>query len=194
MILLPPIVILVLLRLSFWGVTCTLLLYTSHLYLCLQVNLSIGWPRRFQFLLPVVSWCICHLSQCLGTAVLVHCNRIIPKYFGIWDGSIYGGIIGNTLSLSWGPTWIGLLQEWTRGRLDPWDIIVGKPGMAWPGGLALTEWLDKQVVVHFVCGTWCGVQWADMGQYLWGATLEVAAPVSCVGCATLELAHMEPVC
>ena len=54
------------------------------------------------------------------------------------------------------------------------------------------SWLDWQVVVHFACGTWCGVQWADLGDSLWGAPLEVA-PVSCVGFAPLELAHTEQV-
>ena len=42
--------------------------------------------------------------------------------------------------------------------------------------------------MHFTCGTWCVVQWDDLGQSFWGTTLDMA-PVSGVGFAPLELDH-----
>ena len=66
--------------------------------------------------------------------------------------------------------------------------------MVWIGGLASIEWLDWEAVMHCLFGTWCGLQWDDLGQSLWDLTLEVEAPVSLLGCATLDLGHTAPVC
>ena len=141
--------------------------------------------------LEVFSSCypICNLYKCLGIAFLVYCNMILPNSFGICGGAVASVILATPMYLHWGQTWLGMLQEWTRGQVEPSVNIIVKPGMAWTWRLALTVWLDRQVVVNFVCGTWWGVKWADLGQSLWGAPLEVAELVSFVGCATLELVH-----
>ena len=50
-------------------------------------------------------------------------------FFGFWDGAVAGGILVTPLSMRLGTAWIKMLQEWTKGKVGPWENIVGKPGV-----------------------------------------------------------------
>ena len=49
------------------------------------------------------------------------------------------------------------------------------------------------MLVYFLCGNWCGVQWAELlGESIWGSPLDMA-PVRVDGLFSYELSHTLPV-